>query len=110
MIGGIDTVSNSMAWAFAILCHHPDWQKKMSDEIDSFVHKHGRLPMFTERKEIPSLIAVIKETLRYRPSIYFGVPHKATKDGRLLPKHSLTSHTHIIQLSIRIMLSPKVPY
>ncbi|KAG1642294.1 hypothetical protein G6F44_004971 [Rhizopus delemar] len=112
MIGGIDTVSNSMAWAFAILCHHPDWQKKMSDEIDSFVHKHGRLPMFTERKEIPSLIAVIKETLRYRPSIYFGVPHKATKDvvykDYVIPKGTiLISNAHTTNNDPRLFSEPE---
>ncbi|KAG1435086.1 hypothetical protein G6F56_014090 [Rhizopus delemar] len=71
-----------MAWAFAILCHHLEWQKKMVDEVDAFVKNQGRLPLFTERNMLPNLVAFIKETIRYRPSFLLGVPHRAMADGK----------------------------
>lgn len=83
MIGGVDTVSNALAFVLAVLCHYPEWQKKMSEEIDAFVEKYGRLPYYTEREELPVVVAVLKETIRYRPSAYLGIPHKATEDSKL---------------------------
>ncbi|KAG1288706.1 hypothetical protein G6F65_000632 [Rhizopus arrhizus] len=90
---GVDTISLAMAWVFAILCHYPKWQKRMLDEVDLFIQNYGRLPLFTERQELPSMIAFIKETIRYRPSFLLGVPHKATEDivykDYLIPKGTL---------------------
>lgn len=55
----------------------------MSEEIDAFVEKYGRLPYYTEREELPVVVAVLKETIRYRSSAYLGIPHKATEDSKL---------------------------
>ncbi|KAG0746254.1 hypothetical protein G6F57_003810 [Rhizopus arrhizus] len=99
MVGGVDTISNALAFVLAILCHYPEWQKKMSEEIDAFVEKYGRLPYYTEREELPVVVAVLKETIRYRSSAYLGIPHKATEDivykDYVIPKGTvLISNNH----------------
>jgi cytochrome P450 len=64
------------------LCHHPEVQKKASAEIDGFVARHGCLPTFKERDEVPYCVSVIKECIRYRPTGPFGVPHAASEDSK----------------------------
>ncbi|KAL7312338.1 hypothetical protein PS15m_008107 [Mucor circinelloides] len=50
---GTDTVSITLNWNFALMCHFPQIQKHGADKIDEFVQKHGRFPNFTERTEVP---------------------------------------------------------
>ena len=68
----------------AILCHYPEVQKVMSEELDQFIREHSRLPTFDERDEIPYSISVQKECMRYRPTTFFGLPHEASQDSKLL--------------------------
>lgn len=82
IVAGTDTISVSLHWNFAIMCHYPEKQKIVSDEIDTFIRKHGRLPEFTDRKELPYCISVIKECMRYRPTMAFGLPHAVNRDSK----------------------------
>lgn len=82
MIGGVDTTSFAMAFSLAVICHYPEWQKKMGEEIDNFVKEKGRMPMYSERTQLPNVLAVLKETVRYRPSGYLGIAHRATEDSK----------------------------
>lgn len=74
----------SLSWGFAILCHYPDVQKKLRDEVDAFIAVHKRLPTFAEREQLPYLISVQKECMRYRPTTPFGVLHENTEDRKLI--------------------------
>ncbi|KAI7871261.1 cytochrome P450 [Spinellus fusiger] len=78
--GGIDTVSVTLSWAFALLSHHPEIQRKICDEIDAFIAKYKRLPTFTEREEFPYIISVQREIMRFYPLTPYGVPHIAEQD------------------------------
>ncbi|KAG1444752.1 hypothetical protein G6F56_010167 [Rhizopus delemar] len=42
LTAGTDTTAVSTAWAIAVLCHHPNVQKKICDELDVFIKKHGQ--------------------------------------------------------------------
>ncbi|KAI9491715.1 cytochrome P450 [Zychaea mexicana] len=77
---GADTIAVSLSWAMVILCHHPDVQQKLRDEVDAFIKVHNRLPNFDERDSLPYLISVQKECLRFRPTTPFGLLHEATED------------------------------
>ncbi|KAI9282570.1 cytochrome P450 [Sporodiniella umbellata] len=93
MVGGTDATSFAICFALAILCHYPDWQKKMQTEIDNFVKKQGRMPKYTERSKLPVVLAVMKETLRYKSSAALGVPHKTSEDivyrDYIIPKDTI---------------------
>ncbi|CAO3637352.1 unnamed protein product [Mucor hiemalis] len=86
---GTDTISITLLWIFAILCHHPDVQEKAAREIDDFIASNQRTPDFTERTQVPYCISVIKECMRLRPTTPFGVPHAVVKDvevnGYIIP-------------------------
>ncbi|KAL0094798.1 hypothetical protein J3Q64DRAFT_1715966 [Phycomyces blakesleeanus] len=81
---GGDTTAASASWLFAILPRYPDIQKKMGEEIDKFIAKNGRIPTFSDRKELPYVIAVLRENLRYRSVTCLGLPHLAAEDVELL--------------------------
>ncbi|KAG0180633.1 hypothetical protein DFQ29_000293 [Apophysomyces sp. BC1021] len=88
-----DTTSTTLAWSLAILCHHPEVQKKISSELDQFIETHGRLPTFAERDNFPYMISVQKECLRYRTINHMGIPHAAEADfeynGYVIPKGAM---------------------
>ncbi|KAI8100202.1 cytochrome P450 [Halteromyces radiatus] len=78
--GGTETSSTLLYWMILILSHHYGVQKKIQLELDAFVQTHGRLPTFEERDQVPYIIAVQKECIRYRPISSFGIPHVANND------------------------------
>lgn len=78
---GTDTISITLLWIFAILCHYPEVQEKAAKEIDEFIALNQRTPDFTERTQVPYCISVIKECMRFRPTTPFGVPHSVVNDG-----------------------------
>jgi cytochrome P450 len=67
---------------FAVLCHHPDVQKKAQKELDNFVSINNRIPTFSDRDDLPYVISVIKESMRYKPTTPFGAVHSASKDSK----------------------------
>ncbi|KAI7896201.1 cytochrome P450 [Mucor mucedo] len=87
---GTDTNSLYLCWTIAIMCRHPEVQLKIAAEIDDFVKRNGRLPLFSERLELPFCISAMKECMRYKPITAFGIPHLAIDDievdGYIIPK------------------------
>jgi cytochrome P450 len=80
---GEDTTETTLSWAIAILCHYPQVQRRIQEELDVFFNKHNARPIFSQRDQIPYTVSVMKECMRYRPITAFGVPHQTTKDGKL---------------------------
>ncbi|KAI7867264.1 cytochrome P450 [Spinellus fusiger] len=78
--GGTDTISVTLSRTFVVLSHHPEIQKKICEEIDAFITKYKRLPMFKERDDFPYMISVQREIMRLYPTTAYGVPHMAEKD------------------------------
>lgn len=83
LIAGGDTVAITTSLTYAILCHHPEVQEKLQQEVDAFIREYNRAPTFEDRLEFPYYIAVQKECIRFRPPLYFGVPRKNSKDGNV---------------------------
>ncbi|KAI7864006.1 cytochrome P450 [Spinellus fusiger] len=80
LIAGTDTASVTIYRAFLFLSHHPEVQKKICEEVDTFIEKHKRLPTFAEREEFPYIISVQREIMRLYPITAYGVPHTAEQD------------------------------
>ncbi|KAI7863483.1 cytochrome P450 [Spinellus fusiger] len=80
LIAGTHTISLTIVWAFALLSHHPEVQRKICAEIDTFIAKHRRLPKFSEREEFPYMTSVQREAIRLYSTTPFGVPHMAEQD------------------------------
>lgn len=71
------------------MANYPEVQKKAQKEIDAVVGTH-RLPNFEDRKSLPYVEAVMKETFRWRVVTPLGLPHAVITDdtfgGWLIPK------------------------
>jgi cytochrome P450 len=67
----------------------PEVQRRAQAEIDAVVGR-DRLPTFADAPRLPYVRAIIKEVLRWRPSIPLGFPHVSTEDdwyeGMFIPK------------------------
>lgn len=75
--GSGTTAAAMMSFCLA-MCHFPEWQKKMQDELDA--HVGSQMPEFDDIPKLPTVRAVIKEVLRWRPVTAGGFPHQLTKD------------------------------
>jgi cytochrome P450 len=86
LAAGSETVSTTLNWALCILCNYPEVQKKMQEELDAFSQKHGGLPKFVDRPELPYCASVIRECMRLKSTTPFGIPHRAVKERKYLFK------------------------
>ena len=57
----------------------PKVQCRAQAEIDAVVGRH-RLPTFADTPHLPYVRAIIREVLRWRPTIPFSIPHAATNE------------------------------
>ncbi|KAL4866732.1 hypothetical protein BDV12DRAFT_172550 [Aspergillus spectabilis] len=84
------TVITLTSFTLAII-KFPHVQRKAQEEIDRVVGTN-RLPTFEDRKNLPYVNALVKESLRWWPVAPMGFPHTATEDieynGLHIPKDS----------------------
>ena len=70
----------------------PEIQKRAQDELDTVVGR-TRTPNFSDAPDLPYIQALVKESLRWRPALPFGIPHAPTEDdwyeGMFIPKGTL---------------------
>ena len=104
-IAGALTIGSPIQSYLLAMCHYPEWQEKLQDEIDTMLG--GECPGWEDREKLPMLRAVVKEVIRWRPPVptgefqvslsFFpgagltkaGIPHAVEKDdiynGYLIP-------------------------
>ena len=57
----------------------PEVQEKARAELDAIIGQE-RLPEFSDQDSLPYVCAIIKELLRWRSVVPFGVPHCSLED------------------------------
>ena len=71
---------------------HPNVQAKAQAELDGLLGT-TRLPELDDRDALPYCQAVLLETLRWRPAVPLGIPHRLMADdvynGYCLPEGSI---------------------
>jgi cytochrome P450 len=79
--GGVDTTSSTMLSFILAMAYFPEVQKKLQAELDEVVGQ-DRAPSWEDvDKNLPYLIATVKEVLRWRTvTILAGIPHANTVD------------------------------
>lgn len=82
---GSGTTSAAMQSFCLAMCHFPDWQQKMKEQLDQVVG--NRMPEFSDIPNLPTVRAVIKEVLRWRPVTSGGVPHQLIQDDEYKGYH-----------------------
>ncbi|GMH08852.1 hypothetical protein Nepgr_010692 [Nepenthes gracilis] len=78
ILGGADTTSSTMEFAMAEIMNRPPLIIKLQEEIDNVVGQDDILEEHHIHK-LPSLLAVVKETLRLHPPVALVVPHRPSK-------------------------------
>ncbi|KAJ7628988.1 cytochrome P450 [Roridomyces roridus] len=77
-----ETTASSLQ-SFVLACVlHPVCAQRAQAELDNVVGP-DRLPTFKDRAALPYVEALVRETLRWRPAIRLGVPHRSTADDVL---------------------------
>lgn len=95
-LAGVQTIGSPLNTFMFAMVNHPGWLRMLQDEID---HVCGdEMPHPRHSPQLPTLRAIIKEGLRWRPPVPTGIPHESTEDdvwnGYFLPKGS---HVHPLE-------------
>ncbi|KAF8511560.1 cytochrome P450 [Hysterangium stoloniferum] len=81
MEAGSDTTSSTMQWFFIAMALHPECMKKAQIEIDSVVGSEGdSMPGFEHIDRLPYCVALMKEVMRWNPTVATGFPHVSEAD------------------------------
>ncbi|KAG1818707.1 cytochrome P450, partial [Suillus subaureus] len=76
---GSDTTAVAITVTIMAAACYPAAQAKVHEELDRVIGS-DRAPTFKDSSSLPQLHAFLLETLRWRPVIRIGFPHRATKD------------------------------
>lgn len=77
-IAGALTIGSPVQSYLLAMCHYPDWQVKLQEEIDSVCE--GWCPQWEDREKLPLLRAVVKEVMRWQPPVPTRIPHATEED------------------------------
>lgn len=72
--GGSDTTSGTLVGFILAMMMFPEVQKKARDLLDSAVGS-DRLPNLDDCADLHYIQAIVKETIRWMPTIIMGMPH-----------------------------------
>ena len=82
----------TIKYFFLAMIFNPKAMKKAQEELDRVVGK-GELPGFAHRGDLPYIDALIKEVLRFHPTIPLGLPVRAMRDdvfrGCIIPEGAI---------------------
>ncbi|KAH7915214.1 cytochrome P450 [Hygrophoropsis aurantiaca] len=76
---GSDTTAIAICTFMFAAARHPAAQAKVHEELDSIVGNE-RAPTFADESKLPQLQAFMMESMRWRPVVALGLPHRATED------------------------------
>ncbi|KAK5659780.1 hypothetical protein OQA88_991 [Cercophora sp. LCS_1] len=83
-IAGALTIGSPIQSYLLAMCHYPEWQAKLQEEIDTL---DGECPAWEDREKLPMLRAVVKEVIRWRPPVPTGIPHAIEEDDVYMGYH-----------------------
>lgn len=90
-MAGADTTTASGKGFFLVMANNPDLQKKAQAELDAVVGVE-RLPLISDRADLPYVHALVKEVSRWYTAVPLGVAHCTTEDdeydGYFIPKNT----------------------
>ncbi|KAE8825852.1 hypothetical protein PTNB73_09362 [Pyrenophora teres f. teres] len=89
---GSDTTAASLMNFFLAMMIFPEIQKKAHEELDRVVG-NSRLPVSSDRDNLPYIMGIMKETHRWHPIAPLSVPHASTAEdtcnGYRIPKGAI---------------------
>ncbi|EJT96566.1 cytochrome P450 [Dacryopinax primogenitus] len=75
---GVETTPYTLHWFVMAMVLFPEVYQRAQGEVSTVAG--NRPPTFEHRSKLPYLVAVMKETLRWRPVLPAGLPHTASED------------------------------
>ena len=85
-------MSTTLHWWLLAMLAYPEVQVRAQAELDEVVG-FARPPTFADLPSLPYIRAMVKEVLRWSPSVPFGVPHASSTDdwyeGMFIPKGTI---------------------
>ncbi|KAI0049923.1 cytochrome P450 [Auriscalpium vulgare] len=78
-VAGSETTPSTLQWWTLAMIAYPDTQRRAQAELDAVVGR-DRLPTFADLPYLPYLRALVKEVLRWRPTVPLGIPHRLSED------------------------------
>ncbi|EMD35958.1 hypothetical protein CERSUDRAFT_53073 [Gelatoporia subvermispora B] len=114
--GMISTYSTVLSFILAMALN-PEKQKLAQAEIDAVIGE-GRLPTLADRQDLPYVNAIVKEVMRWLPTVPLGVPRCSVqedfhgdyyipKDTVLIPNVWYTSHDRAIAFEPNVKYDPQ---
>ncbi|KAI9445682.1 cytochrome P450 [Lactarius psammicola] len=92
LAAGGETTSTTLQWWVLAMLAYPEVQSRAHAELEEVVGS-ARPPTFADLPSLPYIRAMVKETLRWSPTVPFGVPHASTEDdwyeGMFIPKGTI---------------------
>ncbi|KAI9438803.1 cytochrome P450 [Lactarius indigo] len=92
LLAGGETMSTTLHWWLLALLVHPEVQVRAHAELDEVIGC-ARPPTFADLPSLPYIRAMVKEALRWSPTLPFGVPHASSADdwyeGMFIPKGTI---------------------
>ncbi|KAJ7642988.1 cytochrome P450 [Mycena polygramma] len=76
---GTDTSAVTLLWFVMAMALYPETMKKAQQEIDS-VFSSDTLPSFSRKQDLPYCFALVKEVLRWAPTVPLSIPHYTDAD------------------------------
>ncbi|THC91585.1 hypothetical protein EYZ11_008953 [Aspergillus tanneri] len=78
--GGTRSPHNNLLTFLFLMMEYPEWQKKLQNEVDQVVGK-DRMPSYKDIPNLPTVRAIMKETIRYRSIVAeLGISHCLEED------------------------------
>lgn len=74
-----DNISAAVSTAILAAACHPEAQVRVQEQLDTVVGRE-RTPSFEDLQHLTELHAFMHESLRWRPVVPLGFPHRATRD------------------------------
>ncbi|THU98672.1 cytochrome P450, partial [Dendrothele bispora CBS 962.96] len=97
LVAAADTTMSAIATFFLAVSLNPQVQVKAQALLDRVLGR-GVLPKYSDRTSLPYIEAIYRETMRWHPTVPFGVPHKLMEDiiyrGWFIPKGTIV-HANI---------------
>ncbi|KAI9443604.1 cytochrome P450 [Lactarius indigo] len=89
---GGETTSTTLQWWVLAMLAYPEVQTRAQAELDEVVG-NARPPTIADLPSLPYIRAMVKEALRWSPTVPFSIPHASTEDdwyeGLFIPKGTI---------------------
>jgi Cytochrome P450 len=82
IFAGTDTTGNTFSYLFWELAKHPEWQRRLREELRGITFNY--IPAYQEVMKLPILDAVVQETLRFWPASPASLPRLTPDGGRII--------------------------